>query len=88
MPQTSLANFPVNEHGECSALHMPPSVQLDRKMVLIDASLERRRVLHFMKYISTKTEKRRHLQVQLGDVHQDKALSVVLIITSMNFSKA
>jgi hypothetical protein len=27
MPQKSLANF-VNEHGECTALRMPASVQL------------------------------------------------------------
>jgi hypothetical protein len=73
MPQKSLAKFLVNEHGKCTALSMPPSVQLDRKMALIDASLKRRRVPHFRKYISAKAE---------------KALGVVLIISRMNFSKA
>jgi len=42
MPQKSLANFFVNEHGECTVLRTPPGVQLDRKMTLIDASLKRR----------------------------------------------
>jgi len=54
MPQKSLANFLVNEHGECTALRMPPSVQLDRKMALIDASLKRRRIPHFRKYYRRK----------------------------------
>jgi hypothetical protein len=54
MPQKSLANFLVNEHGECTALRMPPSMQLDRKMALIDASLKRRRVPHFRKYYRRK----------------------------------
>jgi hypothetical protein len=48
-------------------------MQLDRKMALIDASLKRRRVPHFRKYLSTKTE---------------KPLGVVLIINRMDFSKA
>jgi hypothetical protein len=73
MPQKSLANFLVNEHGECTALRMPPSVQLDRKMALINASLEGRRVPHFRKYISTKAE---------------KPLAIVLVISRMKFSKA
>jgi len=57
MPQKSLANFLVNEHGECTALRMPPSVQLDRKMALIDASLKRRRIPHFRKYYRRKQRK-------------------------------
>ncbi len=41
MPQKSLANFFVNEHGECTALRTPPGVQLDRKMAVIDGELKR-----------------------------------------------
>src|SRR6266550_6918165 len=73
MPQKPLANFLVNEHGECAALRMPPSVQFHRKMALIDASLKRRRVPHFRKHLSTKAE---------------KPLGAVLVISRMNFSKA
>ena len=54
MPQKSLANFLVNEHGECTALHAPTCVQLDRKMTVIDTALKRRRVPHFRKYYRRK----------------------------------
>jgi hypothetical protein len=40
MAQKSLADFLVNEYGECSALRMPPSVQLDHMIPMINASLE------------------------------------------------
>jgi hypothetical protein len=54
MPQKSLANFLVNEHGECTALHAPTGVQLDRKMTVIDTALKLRRVPHFRKYYRRK----------------------------------
>jgi hypothetical protein len=43
MPQKSLANFFVNEHGECTSLRTPPGVQLDRT--------------HFRKYYRGKQRK-------------------------------
>src|ERR1700730_8789043 len=73
IPQEPLDRSRVDECGKRRPLRTPPSVQLDRKMALIDASLKRRRVPHFRKYLSTKAE---------------KPLGVVLIINRMNFSKA
>jgi hypothetical protein len=44
MPQKSLANFLVNERSERTAFRSSPSVQLDRKMAVINSDLKRRRI--------------------------------------------
>jgi hypothetical protein len=42
MPQNSLASFPVNERSERRAFRISPSLQLDRKMAVINGELKRR----------------------------------------------
>jgi hypothetical protein len=61
MPQKSLASSFVNERGERTALRTSPSVQLDRKMAVINDALKRWRVPQILlrQFISLriKTEK-------------------------------
>jgi hypothetical protein len=40
MPQESLASFRVNERSERAAFRSSPSVQLDRKMAVINGVLK------------------------------------------------
>jgi hypothetical protein len=40
MPQKPLASFLVNERSERTAFRTSPSVQLDRKMAVINAALK------------------------------------------------
>jgi hypothetical protein len=42
MPKKSLASFLVNERSERTALRAPPSVQLDRKVAVINGELKRK----------------------------------------------
>jgi len=45
--QKSLASFVVNERSECTAFRITPSVQLDRKMAVVNGDLKRWRIPHF-----------------------------------------
>jgi hypothetical protein len=44
MPQKALTSFLINERSECTALLIPPSVQLDRKVAVINDALKRWRI--------------------------------------------
>jgi len=48
MPQNSLASFPVNERSERTAFRISPSLQLDRKMAVINRELKRWRILQIL----------------------------------------
>jgi hypothetical protein len=45
--QKPLAGFVVNERSERTAFRITPSVQLDRKIAVIDGGLKRWRIPHF-----------------------------------------